>query len=508
MLKKIRIILASIFFIGVTMLFLDFTGTLHAWLGWMAKVQLLPAVLALNFAIVAVLLLMTLLFGRVYCSVICPLGVMQDIISWIHGKTKKKNRFRFSWSPAKNWLRYTVLVLFVIGLALGAHSIAILIAPYSAYGRIAGNLFAPLYQLGNNLFAWIAERAGSYAFYSVDVWIRSISTFAIAAVTFAVVGVLAWKNGRTWCNTICPVGTVLGFFSRFSVFAPVIDTDKCRNCGLCGKQCKASCINMKEHQIDYSRCVACMDCIDTCNEGAIRYALRYGRKSPVEPGMTATGPEATAGKEKADKGRRAFITSAVIAGTAVAAKAQEMKVDGGLAAVSNAEKPERQTPLVPAGSISLKHFTDHCTACQLCVSVCPNQVLRPSASLMTLMQPEMSYERGYCRPECTKCTDICPAGAILPVSREEKSSIQIGHAVVNLANCVVNTDGVKCGNCARHCPAGAIRLVRKDPEDPQSLMIPTVNEERCIGCGACENLCPARPFTAIHVEGHEVHRTI
>ena len=95
MLRKIRIILASIFFAGVTLLFLDFTGTLHAWLGWMAKVQLLPAVLALNFVTVAILLLITLLFGRVYCSVICPLGVMQDIISWIHGKTKKKNRFRF-----------------------------------------------------------------------------------------------------------------------------------------------------------------------------------------------------------------------------------------------------------------------------------------------------------------------------------------------------------------------------------------------------------------------------
>ena len=532
MLKKIRIILASVFFIGVTLLFLDFTGTLHAWLGWMAKVQLLPAVLALNFTVVAVLLLITLLFGRVYCSVICPLGIMQDIISWIHGKTKKKNRFRFRWSPAKNWLRYTVLVLFVIGLALGAHSIAILIAPYSAYGRIAGNLFAPLYQWGNNFFAWIAERAGSYAFYSVDVWIRSVSTFAIAVVTFVVIGVLAWKNGRTWCNTICPVGTVLGFFSRFSVFAPVIDTEKCRNCGLCGKQCKASCINMKEHEIDYSRCVACMDCIETCNEGAIHYALRYGRRFPVEPGMTAKEPGMTAkepgmtakepgmtakepevtaekaGKEKADQGRRAFITSAVIAGTAVAAKAQEMKVDGGLTAISNAEKPERQTPLVPAGSLSVKHFADHCTACQLCVSVCPNHVLRPSTSLMTLMQPEMSYERGWCRPECTRCSDICPAGAIKPVTREEKSSIQIGHAVVNLAACVVNTDNVKCGNCARHCPAGAIRMVRKDPENPESLMIPTVNEERCIGCGACENLCPARPFTAIHVEGHEIHKTI
>ena len=499
MLRKIRIILASIFFIGVTLLFLDFTGTLHAWLGWMAKVQFLPAVLAMNLVIVAVLLLLTLLFGRVYCSVICPLGVMQDIISWIHGKTKKKNRFRFSYSPAKNWLRYTVLVLFILGLVLGAHSIAILIAPYSAYGRIAGNLLAPLYQWGNNFFAWIAERAGSYAFYSVDVWIRSVSTFVIAIVTFIAVGVLAWKHGRTWCNTICPVGTVLGFFSRFSVFAPVIDTEKCRNCGLCGKQCKASCINMKEHEIDYSRCVACMDCIETCKDGAISYARRRRNTSAATSNNDAGKP---------DTGRRAFMTSAVIATTAATVKAQEMKVDGGLTDVSRAGKPERKTPLVPAGSLSIKNFTDHCTACQLCISVCPNHVLRPSTSLMTLMQPEMSYERGYCRPECTRCSDICPAGAIRPVTREEKSSIQIGHAVVNLDLCVVNTDEVKCGNCARHCPSGAIRMVRKDPDDPKSLMIPAVDEERCIGCGACENLCPARPLAAIHVEGHEVHKTI
>ena len=518
MLRKIRIILATIFFVGVTLLFLDFTGTLHAWLGWMAKVQFLPAVLAMNFVVVAILLLLTLLFGRVYCSVICPLGVMQDVISWIHGKTKKKNRFRFSYSPAKKWLRYTVLVLFIAGLVFGAHSIATLIAPYSAYGRIAGNLFAPLYQWANNFFAWIAERADSYAFYSVDVWIKSVSTFVISAVTFVVIAVLAWKNGRTWCNTICPVGTVLGFFSKFSLFAPVIDTEKCRNCGLCGKQCKAACINTKEHQIDYSRCVACMDCIDTCKDGAIHYARR---RSPIKSGMTTGKSGMTTGKSgttdtrhgrpdrpSADQGRRAFLVSSAIAGTAVAAKAQEMKVDGGLTAIERAEKPERKTPLVPAGSLSLKNFTDHCTACQLCVSVCPNQVLRPSTSIMTLMQPEMSYERGYCRPECTRCSDICPAGAIRPITREEKSSIQIGHAVVNLDNCVVNTDGVSCGNCARHCPAGAIKMVRKNPDDPKSLMIPTVNEERCIGCGACENLCPARPFTAIHVEGHEVHKEI
>ena len=499
MLRKIRIILATVFLVGVTLLFLDFTGTLHAWLGWMAKVQFLPALLAMNFAVVAVLLLLTLVFGRVYCSVICPLGIMQDVISWIHGKTKKKNRFRFTYSPAKNWLRYTVLVLFILGMVLGAHAIAVLIAPYSAYGRIAGNLLAPLYQLGNNFFAWIAERAGSYAFYSTEVWIKSASTFAIAVVTFVVIAVLAWKNGRTWCNTICPVGTVLGFFSRFSIFAPVIDTEKCRSCGLCGKQCKASCINMKEHEIDYSRCVACMDCIDTCKDGAISYARRKVRQPLASPSSPKGGT---------DQGRRAFVTAAAIATASATLKAQDMKVDGGLTDISRAKKPARQTPLVPAGSLSLKNFADHCTSCQLCVSVCPNNVLRPSTSLMSLMQPEMSYERGYCRPECTRCSDICPAGAIRPISIEEKSSIQIGHAVVNLDSCVVNTDGVKCGNCARHCPAGAIRMVRKNPDDPQSLMIPTVNEERCIGCGACENLCPARPLAAIHVEGHEVHKFI
>ena len=239
-----------------------------------------------------------------------------------------------------------------------------------------------------------------------------------------------------------------------------------------------------------------MDCIDNSKHGAIHFALRKGTHKADAPQQERT--------EGVD--RRKFLTTGALVIAAGALKAQDMKVDGGLAAISRADKPERLTPLVPAGSLSLKNFSDHCVACQLCVSACPNHVLRPSTDLHTLMQPQMSYERGYCRPECTTCSEICPAGAIRPVSVEEKSSIQIGHAVINLALCVVNTADVKCGNCARHCPAGAIRMVRKDPADKDSLMIPTVNEERCIGCGACENLCPARQLTAILVEGHEVHR--
>ena len=211
---------------------------------------------------------------------------------------------------------------------------------------------------------------------------------------------------------------------------------------------------------------------------------------------------------KADAGRRAFLAAtAVVAGTSIL-KAQEDKVDGGLAAIEDKKVPKRATPIVPPGAVGLRNLTQHCTGCQLCVSVCPNGVLRPSSDLMRLMQPESSYERGYCRPECTKCSDVCPAGAIKPISVEDKSSTQIGHAVWVKENCIVVSDGVSCGNCARHCPVGAIKMVNIDPQDKKSLRIPVVNEERCIGCGACENLCPSRPFSAIYVEGHEVHKTI
>ncbi len=501
MLKKARKLLAAVFFTLITLMLLDFTGTLHTWLGWMAKVQFLPAVLAVNVVIIVVLILLTLVFGRIYCSVICPLGVFQDIVSWIHGKRKKN---RFSYSPAVSWLRYLMLVVMIVAIIVGIGALVALLAPYSTFGRMAQNLFQPLWMLGNNVLAGIAERMGSYTFYHTDVWIKSITTFAIAAATFLIIGFLAWRHGRTWCNTICPVGTVLGFFARFSWFKVRFDEDKCKQCSLCSKNCKAACIDYKTMSVDYSRCVVCGNCVDKCSFGALTYAPgpMVSKKKKKENESTEVKQDDGVGE-----GRRAFLLATAVAATAALAQ-EKKKVDGGLAVIEEKVAPERQTPITPPGSLSANNMARRCTACQLCVSKCPNQVLRPSSELSTLMQPIMSYELGYCRPECVACAEVCPTGAIQPITLEEKSAIQIGHAVPIHKNCVAVTDGVDCGNCERHCPTGAIEMVPSDPDDEESAMVPVVNEEKCIGCGACENLCPARPFSAIFVEGHEQHRTI
>ncbi len=498
MLKKIRITLATIVFIMVTLLFLDFTGTLQHWFGWIAKIQFLPALLALNVGIVVALIIITIIFGRIYCSVICPLGIMQDIISAIHGKMKKN---RFSYSPEKKWLRYGMLVIFVIAFIAGINIIVSLLAPYSSYGRIAGNLLQPIYLGINNLLAYFAERIDSYAFYSVDIWIKSISTFVIAAATFIIIAILAWRNGRTYCNTICPVGTVLSFFARFSLFKIRFTPEKCVACNRCAKNCKAAAIDVKNHSVDYSRCVVCGNCIGKCHEHGLKYTFK--RQNP-----TAKTDANSSHENKVDNNRRAFLVGAAIATTTAILAQEEKQVQGGLAVIEDKVAPNRNTKITPPGSLSAQNMAKHCTACQLCVSACPNDVLRPSTELSKFMQPTMSYERGYCRPECTRCSEVCPTGAIKRISLEDKSSTQIGHAVWIKKNCVPITDGMSCGNCAAHCPVNAITMVPINPDDENSLTIPAVNESRCIGCGACENLCPARPFSAIYVEGHEVHRFV
>lgn len=440
-------------------LFLDPSGQLRHLLGWLPKAQLLPAVLACNVVLVVAVLLVTFVVGRVYCAVVCPLGILQDVFSWLGGRFLKK---RFRYRRPQNWVRYAVLAAFVLLVVLGFSGVAALIAPYAMFGRILS----------------IGRVAGLVT--------------VVGAVSLGVILVSAVLYGRMWCNTVCPVGSLLSLVSRFSLFAPRIDASKCVGCRKCEHGCKSSCINIDNHTVDTSRCVDCWHCLNNCRFGAIGLGLR--RSAEAAP---------ASGADTVDASRRKFLATTAVVGTALAVEAQEQKLDGGLAAIAGRQAPARQVPLKPFGARGLKSFSARCVGCQLCVSHCPEHVLRPSASLERFMQPEMNYSDGYCRMACTRCSEVCPAGAIERITPEEKTSISIGVAVTLHDNCL-SARGVDCGACARHCPSGAIMMV----PGPDGFSLPAVNESRCLGCGACEYYCPARPVGAIFVEGRERHAEI
>ncbi len=497
--KKIRITLALLFFSGISLLLTGLVPGAFRWLGWMPKLQFLPAVMGLSILAIAIVLALTILFGRIYCSTICPLGVMQDGISHVSvlAKRARNNRRPFRFRKELKWLRYGIWLLFVLALVFGLQSAVAVLAPYSAYGRIVSSI----------------------------VHFRPGAVLIAAVATLLLTGILAWFTGREYCNVICPVGTTLSFFSRFAIFRPVIDMQKCKNCKVCENNCKAGCIDIANHKIDYSRCVDCFDCIGNCRFDAL-HLKNYYRKSASGkseeassfetaatlgtlrgrgPSLAMGGVERSETVEKEEpssavSGRRAFIAGAAMGLTAVALGAQNKKKDGGYAAVEDKLALERETPLTPPGSASIKDFYRRCTACQLCIAACPNGVLRPSSSLEHLMQPEMGFEKGYCRPECTKCSEVCPSGAIIAITREEKTQYHVGSANIDRGLCVAE-QGTKCGNCARHCPTGAIQMV----QSPDGYMVPSVDAAVCIGCGACENLCPSRPVSAITVNGRHNH---
>lgn len=481
--KIFRRIVACFVLSLMTLLFCGADDTVRAYLAWLPEWQVVPAVLGLNLLVLIVLGMLTILLGRVYCSVICPLGIFQDVISWLSGRLGKVGR-RFSYQREKKQMRWIALILFLSFFVAGLPSWAMLAEPYSAFGRMAANLFDPLVRL-------IGAGNCAVGF--------GLGAFLVAVITFCVVAVCAWSGGRVYCNSVCPVGTVLGVLSRFALFRPVIDRSKCIRCGRCASQCKASCLDYKNGCVEMNRCVVCLNCLASCREGAIalRPFWKAIRSEEISRGRTQS-------PQVSDPSRRHFLRMSVRAFVAVPVLTNR----GGGSVFGNGVrgKASRHAAVLPAGAGNWSDFVARCTGCHLCVVNCPQGVLRPSDDWQMFMQPSLTYECGFCPPECNVCSQVCPTEAIHPVTVEEKSSVRVGRAVWTADRCLVLSEGRACGNCARHCPSGAIYMKLSDPNNPHSLRIPAVDDALCIGCGACEYYCLASPLRAMRVEGFEKHR--
>jgi ferredoxin len=464
-------------------------------------IQAVPAILTVNIAVLVGLFLLTILFGRIYCSVICPLGVFQDIIAWFTRRGKKKNRKRrwYNYTKPLTILRYSLLGICVLFLIFGITTPILFLDPYSNFGRMAVNLFRPVVMEGNNLLNWIVLKFHIYNLYYVTIYTITWWSLAIAATVFVIVSVMALLRGRLFCNTICPVGTLLGLFSRFSFFRVELDDSKCNSCGLCAHACKSQCINSKEKTIDHSRCVACYNCLDRCKLNSINYRLAFSPKQiPVKEKIS---PVVTKQTNEIGMTRRSFIiTSTTLVATLPVIPAWAQPKKEGIDVT-------KLTPITPPGSKSLKHFKKYCTACHLCITHCPQQILKPAGfnfGLDYAFKPHMVfYDMAYCNYECTICTEICPTGAIQKLTKPEKKLTQVGVAQFVKDLCIVASEGTSCGACSEHCPTQAVRM------EPYTgdLTLPHVYPELCIGCGGCESICPARPIKAINVLANAVHQT-
>ncbi len=490
-LKIARVVFSLLVLILALVLFVDFTGLVPAWAAkQFASLQFIPAALGgarlvgSALVIAAAILLLTFLFGRVYCSTLCPLGVLQDVFAWISRKFRKKFRYK----PQRNFriIRYIVLALSAISFIFSAGYFLSWLDPYSNFGRISAMLFKPAVLLVNNGLAFFAQKFGWYSVAHYDYKFPEPAAIAWSVIFLSGLLLLTWRGGRTFCNTLCPVGGLLGLAAKYSWFKINIDSTACKSCGVCEWKCKAGCIDKENKTIDMERCVMCFNCLDTCPT-SVMY-LQTG-KPPV-----SAKPKATMNEHRRDL-LKSFSLLGLLA----------LIPDGKVIQVykDSLLKIVRKTPVTPPGSTAAYRFHDTCIACYLCITKCPTQVLQPSVTeygISAFMQPVFNFKYGFCNFECNECSQVCPTGALQPVEKEQKKLVQLGVAKFVKDNCVVYTQGTDCGACSEHCPTKAVQMVPY-----KNLTAPEVTEEHCIGCGACEYACPTKPYKAIYVEGLPLH---
>lgn len=484
---KTRIVFSTFIFTLFVLLFLSGEKTAATLSPVLLSFQVVPDLIKIisNSGVLVIaglvfLLFITLLFGRVYCSFLCPLGVMQDISIAISRRLDwHKNH---SFQKPVGWLRYSILALTIALAFSGSLVLLNLLDPYSLTGRIINHVLEPAFVWLYNTAIEILKLFHIYLFQKETAYIPPLALVITLLFFFGILFISA-RYGRLYCNTVCPVGSLLGLISRFSIFKFTLDENHCAECLRCETVCKAGCINPDDKTIDMTRCVACFNCVAACPQPAIKYQYASSFKT----------------QNKWSAPRRGFVI-----GSAAAIFSVLLVFNDRMRAAIAATRRNQKPPVTPPGAVNLQRFTQFCSACHLCVSACPTKVLTPSFfeyGINGILQPKMNYEKSFCDYECNACGKVCPTGAILPLKLEDKKLAQIGKAEIFEDICVVYVDHNNCGACGEVCPTHAISFI-----DKKNILYPKVDTKYCIGCGACQLVCPTTPKSII-VAPNEIHQT-
>jgi len=439
------------------------------------NLQILPAILSIALIYIIAIICITVIAGRVICSAFCPLGIYNDLISRLGSKIRKKN---FHYIKKINFLKYIIMFAVIILSALGISAYTGLLEPFSIFGKISAYFFIPIFSNVENSFAAVINKISGYSISHEDHSIDNLH-FAIGFFFFIIITGLAFFRGRIFCYALCPSGALFSLISKITLFNIRINETKCVSCGKCESACPSNAISNNKIT---SECVLCLNCAGTCAQDALNYSFQFPHINTNK----------TSGEKTNIEGRKTFIKSALILTAGI--------LTPRILASSSASKKIRA---VPPGSVSIRNFKNSCTGCSLCVSKCPTGVLSPSLfenGIDSIMQPFMNYQKAYCLFECTSCSSVCPSGAIKKLQPKEKKSVKIGEANFAPDKCIVKIENKACGACAEICPTHAIKMDSPLEGHP----FPYLEAELCIGCGACEYACPAKP-KAFLIQPLEIH---
>jgi ferredoxin len=456
--KLLRIIFAAISLLLTVSAFLFTHKILYGWLGLQLGprlVQVFTSFTAGALATAAAAALSALIFGRVYCAIICPLGILQDLIGFFNPRKYKK--FIYNYAKTRLALALLSFALLIAGWAAAFYALD----PYSIFARLDTALINPVLIWAHNLVL---------SSYPVSYPGTGISFILLGGVFTLVllVALVIWTK-RIFCTTICPAGTFLGMFAKYSFMKLKIDRSACIHCMKCAQVCPAGCIDIESGTIlDNALCLRCMNCVSACPARAIG------------AGVTAGGGVGH------DMTKRDFVFGGILAALTFGA-GKLLKPGAGLG-----QKAFARNFIVPPGAGSPERFLSKCTACGLCVSNCQGNVLSMGGKFKNV---HLEFGRGFCDFSCTNCSKVCPTGAIDEISLNQKRMTRIGLASLELPLCVTVTNGTECGACSEQCPTGALQM----EDTPNGARLPVFNEAICIGCGACENACPVVPRKAVIV---------